>query len=240
MFALLLANLAFAGKPADVSAIDWYKSSAYDALSAVGTDKFGSAISKAEMRCDDRIPGCAGNNSRLREMDEKARAEAQAKSELIEPDDEATVADNGGQAQGGGYNIQQAMYYVDRPTGIEYVGSYARPPAPWTGVEVVRIKESFPHAEKVCVMKDGSPISFGQEVPFAESHEKGKSVFSCPAAVVRSGLPLFVPVGSVIQIASFDIERQVFVIDHVYICNKVPNSSERIESRLAVGCGMVR
>ncbi len=267
MFALLLANLAFAGKPADTSAIDWYKSAAYDALSAVGTDKFGDAIDKAVMRCDDRIPDCADNNDRLRGLDERARAEVTAKAasetaaekqkkadaavadakKAKEVEDaakksvETTVDDSDKQSETtSSYRVQPAMYYVDQPTGIENVGGYSPPPAPWTGVKVVDINTAFPTAVKVCVMKDGTPIPFGPEVPFAESHDKGTPVYGCPAATIRSGLPLYVPDGAAVQIASFDIGRQAFVIDHVYVCNRMVHPDERVETRGVKGCGKVK
>ncbi len=221
----LLASLAFAGQS------DFEKAIAM-AADDVGSDQFASSIAMAKAVCDKKAKACVSKIAELRDLDLKQRAYVAAQPAPAAP----------AKAEP---RVQRAVYYpptfiVDQPTGFEYVASYSQPPAPWTGVEVQYVKDSFKDADLVCLRKDGMDLPMGPEVPFADSSQKGTPVQGCHAAQLSLGQSIWVPSGTTVQVGAFDIARQAYVVKHAYTCHKGTVSSERIEKEVILGCSMVR
>jgi len=224
MVALMLAGLALAGQA------DFDRAIAM-AAEDVGTDQFASSIAMAKATCNKKAPDCVAKIAELRDLDLRQRAYVAA-----HPAPTPTPAKAEPRAQ-----VQRAVYYpqtfvVDQPTGFEYVASYSQPPAPWTGVEVRSIKETFPNADLVCLRKDGMDLPMGPEVPFADSAQKGTPVQGCHAAHVGSGQSIWVPSGTTVQIGTFDVTRQAYVVKNVSTCVKWIRSQERIEVAAIGNC----
>ncbi len=223
---LLLVPLALAGQA------DFDRAIAM-AADDVGTDQFASSIAMAKAVCDKKAPDCVGKIAELRDLDLRQRAYVAAHPAPVNQPPAAQP------------QVPRAVYvpptfFVDRPTGFEYVASYSQPPAPWTGVEVQYIKGAFPDADMVCLRKDGMDLPMGPEVPFADSAEKGTPVEGCHAARVDIGQSIWVPSGTTVQVGTFDVTRQAFVVKHAYTCRKSSGSSDRIDTEVILGCGMVR
>lgn len=226
MVALLLVSLALANEA------DFQKAIAM-AADDVGTDQFASSIAMAKAVCDKKAPDCVAKIAELRDLDLRQRAYAAAHPAPAPAPAKAEP------------KVQRAAYYpptfvVDQPTGFEYVASYSQPPAPWTGVEVQYIKGAFADADMVCLRKDGMDLPMGPEVPFADSSQKGTPVQGCHAARVDIGQSLWVPSGTLVEVGTFDVTRQAYVVTHAYVCKKGAGSSERIDKEVILGCSMVR
>ncbi len=195
----------------------------------VGTDQFASSIAMAKAVCDKKAPDCVGKIAELRDLDLHQRAYVAAYPAPVKEPPAAQP------------QVLRAVYvpptfFVDRPTGFEYVASYSQPPAPWTGVEVRSIKETFPNADLVCLRKDGMDLPMGPEVPFADSAQKGTPVQGCHAAHVGSGQSIWVPSGTTVQVGTFDVTRQAYVVRNVSTCVKWARSQERIEIAAIGNC----
>lgn len=224
--AILLASLAFAGQTEFDLAISM-------ASEDVGTDQFASSIAMAKAVCDQKAKDCVSKIAELRDLDLKQRAYVAAHPAPTPAPAKAAP------------KVQRAAYYpptfvVDQPTGFEYVASLTKPPAPWTGVEVQYIKGAFPDADLVCLRKDGTDLPMGPEVPFADSSQKGTPVQGCHAAHVDVGQSIWVPSGTTVQIGTFDVTRQAYVVKHAYTCSQSAFDDRPVQERTIKGCGLVK
>lgn len=222
----MLASLALAGQA------DFDRAIAM-ASEDVGTDQFGSAIKMAMAACDEKAPGCVGKIAELRDLDLRQRAyDAAHPAPVKQPPAEQP-------------QVRPAVYVpptfvVDQPTGFEDIASYTQPPAPWTGIEVQFLKNHFPDADMVCLMRNGLDLPMGTEVPFAESSQKGTPVYGCRAARVGLGQSIWVPEGTTVQIGTYSVQRQAYVVSHAYTCYISPVHDGRIYQNTLKGCQLVK
>jgi hypothetical protein len=244
MIALLLAStLAFA----DQATFDKAADTAED---AVGTADFRLALRLAKRQCASGID-CA-RLVEIQRLDREQRAWLEANPPPLLP------SPSQGEGQGevfaaaetvaeeiveeeyyGGMAYFPPTFLVDQPTGSEYMAWRTPMPAPLAGVEVQGIIGDFPGTDLVCLRKDGLDIPMGPEVPFADSAQKGTPVQGCRAMHLDIGQSVWVPEGTTIQMATFDVTRQAYVIKHVYVCNKSSLATERIEKKSAYSCSAV-
>ena len=232
---LVLVPQAFAGKLSD------FEKAYGQAADSVGTDQFASSVAMATSMCTRKEYECVSRLAKLRELDRLQRQDDARKPAVAKAPVETVAPEPEPEADDEDYGFYEPpAFVVDQPTGLEDVASYSRPPAPWSGVEVEYIKESFPEMALVCLKKDGIDLPMGPNVPFSDSNEKGSPVQGCHAARVESGQSIWVPEGTTLQIGVYNGSRQVYVVEHVYTCYKSPASSGLVYQNVVVACNRVR
>ena len=214
----------------------------------VGTDQFASSLAMAkslctrdEYRCVSRIADLKGQDAeQRRETESQPTAPAKQEPVATVPVESAPVASVDVPVRRMTYVPME--YEVDLPSGLEDLASKTKPPAEWSGVKVVGIKENFPDADKVCLMKDGLDLPTGpdDDVPVSESSVKGTPVTACQAMTVSLGQSIWVPEGTLVEMMKYDATRQVYVIKHAYECWKTGNYTGNIEEKSPYSCRLVK
>lgn len=235
MAAILLATLAFAGQAEFEQA---YSMAADDA----GTEQFSVSLAMAMAQCTDKVPNCVSRVAGLREDDRQQRAwlAAHPPAQPAAPAKIEPKAAEPALAPVAETRVQrtvyaQPAYAVDRETGLEYVGGYGprAPASPWRGVQVTDFQVVGKY-QRACVRYGQGMVPMGPEIAFSESHDAGTEVPTCPAATIGTGTVLCVPSGSTIELASWDVYRQAWVVGAAFTCNN--STEEEVQWRTIDNC----